>query len=300
MAVATTGNLSYVLDEVVSALAFEAFYEEPFMMPVLFGVRGSSRRRERAASLAGLTLWTEKQHTQAPDEDQIIQQFEKTFTHKTYGKQLPVERELIEDEEFDLMMDIASQIGITASQTMEQHAADLWNDMFDGATYTAEDGLAICHTAHLNAAGGNSQGNKKTAALSFSNLEAARLAHRKITNYRGDKISIRPRLLVLPIDLEQTGWEIVKSIGKPGVDENTLNFYNGMFDMIAWDFLDDTNDWFLVDPRLMKQNLLWYQRVPMETFGEGNLFTGTRKIGGYMRYSLGVRDWRFVMGSEVS
>jgi hypothetical protein len=119
-------------------------------------------------------------------------------------------------------------------------------------------------------------------------------------NYRGDKMSVHPKLLVVPTDLEEVAWEMIRSTGKPDTANNNANMYNGMFDLVVWDFLTDTNAWFMVDPRLMKLNLIWFQRIALEVFGDGNLFSGTRNIGGYYRAALGVRDWRWIYGNNPS
>ena len=137
----TSSNLSFLLDEIVSALSFEAFYEEPFMMPVLYGVRGSSRRRERTASFGGLTTWDTKAPAQEPTEDTIDQQFEKDFVHTPYGKQVPVERELIDDEEFGLLEDLGSQLGVTAALTMERKAVEVFDDAFAGLSIACLHGV---------------------------------------------------------------------------------------------------------------------------------------------------------------
>ena len=271
----TTGSLSYALDEVVSAIAFEVFYDLPFMMPVLYDVRTSKRRRERQASLGGLREYDQKTNGAEPAEDELVQQYERDFVHIAYGKQVPIERELVDDEEWGILADAGQQLGYMAAYTMEKRAADLWNDAFVGASYKAEDSLSICNGAHVNSDGGNSQSNSGTNSLNIAGLEATRIAMRKFKNYRGDKMSIRPRLLVVPIDLEQTGWEMIKSVGKPDSENNNLNFYQGMYDLVVWDFLTSSTSWWMADPQMLKMNLIWYQRIALEIFGDGNLFTGT-------------------------
>ena len=65
MATITSANMEFVLDEVVSSVMFESFFDEPFMYPMLFDVRTSNRRRERSASIGGLGEYQEKGRTQA-------------------------------------------------------------------------------------------------------------------------------------------------------------------------------------------------------------------------------------------
>ena len=296
----SSATLSYALDEVVSVLAYESFYGQPFFMPELYSVRTSSRRRERTASFDGLTEYEVKAETAAPAEDSIVNQYEKDFVHQAFAKQVPLSRELVDDQEWGLLEDLGMQLGAAAAYTMEKYAAAPFVDAFTGATYLAEDAKSICNDAHTNVAGGNSQDNKGTTALSMTAVKATRIAMRKFKNYKGDFLSVNPDALIIPVDLEEDAWEIAKSTLRPDNANMAANIYNGMFDMYVWPFLTDVNDWFMVDRRLMKMNLLWFQRVGLEIFGEGSLLTGTKKIGGYFRFSHGVRDWRWIYGHQVA
>jgi|DEB0MinimDraft_3_1074331.scaffolds.fasta_scaffold14642_4 hypothetical protein len=302
MATITSANMEFVLDEVVSSVMFESFFDEPFMYPMLFDVRTSNRRRERSASIGGLGEYQEKGRTQAAAEDQITEQFEKDFVHKSYAKQVAVERELIDDEEYGVLQEIGSQLGIMAAYSQEKTAAEIFNDGFAGVSHTGEDGKSLFNAAHVNSDGGNSQSNTGTETCGLSGIQTTRLAMRNFTNYRGEKLAIRPNMLIVPPDLEETAFEIVRSTGSTEDNKNAgvANFYNGRFDLAVWDFLTDTNAWFMADSRLMKQNLIWYQRTPLEQFGDGNLFTGTRRVGGYYRNSYGFKDWRWVFGNNPS
>ena len=129
---------------------------------------------------------------------------------------------------------------------------------------------------------------------------------RNFLNYDDDLLSVRPNALILPPDIEEDAWEIVRSTGRPDTANRAENFYNGQFELYVWDFLStgisggDANNWFMADSRLMKMNLIWYQRTPLEVFGDGNLFAGTRRIGGYFRSSHGVKDWRWIYGHNVT
>jgi len=302
MATITSANMNFVLDEVVSSVMFESFFDEPYMYPMLYDIRTSNRRRERSASVGGLGEYQVKQRTQAAAEDQITEQFEKDFVHESYGKSVAVERELVDDEEYGVLQEIGSQLGIMAAYSMEKTAATVFNDAFAGASHKGEDGKSLCNAAHVNSDGGNSQSNTGTETCSLAGIQTTRLNMRKFTNYRGEKLAIRPNMLIVPPDLEETAFEIVRSTGSTVDNKNAgvTNFYNGRFDLAVWDFLTDTNAWFMADSRLMKQNLIWYQRTPLARFGDGNLFTGTRRVGGYYRNSYGFKDWRWVFGNNPS
>lgn len=302
----TSNTLSFALDEVVSAVAYETFYEQPFMMQMLYGIRPSGRRRERSASFGGLGDFEVKNPGVAPAETSLAQQFEKDFVHVAYAMHVPIERELLDDEEYGFAVEVGRQIGIKAAYKMETLGAQLFHDAFAGATYKTEGALSICNAAHLNVDGGNSQSNTGTSALSMASIKSTRTLMRNFKNYRGDLLSVMPDALLIPHDLEEDAWEIVRSTGRPDDATNAANLYNGMFKLFVWPFLStgisggDANNWFMLDTRILRQNLLWYQRVPLEVFGDGDLFKGTRRLGGYFRASHGCRDWRGIFGHAVT
>lgn len=302
MATATQSTLSFIFDEVVSEVAYEAYYDLPYLWPVLYSVRNSMGRRERSASLGGLGLFQSKAETADASEGTVTQQFEKTFTHAAFSLKLPISREVVDDNEWGFLQEVGLELGNAAGQTMESRAAALFDDAFAGATYLAEDGLSVCHNAHVNVDGSNSQDNLLTNALSMSGIKSARTAMRKWTNYGGQKIAVNPDELLVRVDQEEDAWEIVRSVSRPDNANNAANMYNGMFNLYVWPFLStsDTNDWFMMDSRLRARNLIWYQRIGLEIFGDGNLSAGTKTIGGYFRHSHGVKDWRFILGNRVT
>ena len=119
---------------------------------------------------------------------------------------------------------------------------------------------------------------------------------RKFTDYRGNKINVNPDLLIVPEDLEQTAYEIIRSSGDPTSGNLKANFHNGRYGAVVWRELTSTTAWFMADSRLMAMNLIWYWRIPLEIFGDGALMAGTRSIGGYYRASWGALDWRWLYG----
>lgn len=300
---ATSANMSYLLDEITSAVAINQFSQLTNLMGQLYGMRSSGKRRERSSSISGLGKLQKKTATVLSTEDRPVQQFQKTFLHSAFALHTPVERELLDDEDWGWFQDLGIQYAMSANRTMESEAALVFNDAFDGAeTGIAEDGLSLCNSAHLNADGGNSQDNSGTSALSAANVGTTLTSMRKFTDYRGEKISVNPDGLVIPVDLEQTAWEIVRSSQKP-VDADSVpfaNYLNNRFALFSWNYLTDINNWFMVDQQMMRMHLLWYQRIGMEIFGDGDLFTGTRRIGIYSRWSNGSKDWRWVYGHEVA
>lgn len=296
----TQGTLSYLFDEVVTSVIYDASFVGPAVAPFLFNMREMPSRRERVASFSGLDVFSEKTELAAAAEGEIVQQFEKTFTPTAFAQSLVISREAARDEEFGFVARLATSLGEAFQQTIEGKAGDFFNDADTGATYKGEDGLSLANSAHVNVDGANSQDNLYAVALSMANLKTVRDAGRKFTNYRGTaKAHCKFDLLMVPIDLEETAWQIVRSLGRPDDASNAMNMYNGMFDLLVFDEITSTTQWGLIDTKRMQQNLFWLWRDTYEAFGDGDLFKGQRRIGAYFRAAHGHVDWRwYVQGNS--
>lgn len=303
MSTLTRSDITYVVDETVSAIAMSMFLEEEFTMPQLYNILPSSQEREIHARLGGISTWDEKLEGESPTEKTITQEFSKQFVHKAYSPEVPLSRELIEDSKLNLVVAVGDNLGTAGRRTMEKHAAAPFNDAFNGLTYTGADGLSICNDAHVNAAGGNSQDNALGLGLSFDNLQTARQTGRDFTDETGEIINARHDTLLVPNELEDVAFEMAQSMYKSGGSDagHVDNFHKTWLKrVITWDWLTDADAWFLIDPRIARDNLLWFQRVPIEFYADGDLLKGKRSMSGYMRYSFGAVDWRWIVGSNAS
>lgn len=294
----TQANANYVIDETVGALAFDEFAQASPMMPALFGQRSSMKPDEESGSISGLGDFQSRVEFEEPNEDQPIQQFRKKFSHAEYDLQVKIERKVIDDSRFEFFGSMGRKIGESAVRTFESQGAAVFNNAF--TTSLSEDGLSICNATHLNVDSANSQSNAGSTALSFDSVGTTRQLMRAYTDYRGNVIQVVPDMLIVPNELEQTGWEIIRSSGDPTEANLKANFHNGRYALAVWDYLTDANNWFMADSRLMAQNLLWYWRIPLEMFGDGSLMKGMRQIAGYFRGSKGAIDWRWVYGHNVA
>jgi hypothetical protein len=301
MAVLNQATAGSVVDITITAFLLDQFTLAPSMVPALFNQQGSSDYRERHQSMSGLEELTEKTELAEPAETIPLEQFTKDFLHTEYSRQVKIERKIIDDQRFNFFAQMGGKLGEAAMRKTEGLGAEVFTDAFAGSIHTTEGGLTLCNSAHLNAASGNSQSNTGTTTYGAAAIGTTRTSMRRFTGYRGERISVRPDLLLGPVNLEQAFWEDINSQWRTGDANSVANFYSGRLTAIAWDYLNaDTNNWFLIDSQLMKQNLFWYWRIPLETFGDGNLMIGQRSVAAYYRASLGPTDWRWVFGHEVS
>jgi phage major head subunit gpT-like protein len=292
----TQSDAGFVSDETVSVFALDKFTVASPRMPSLFNQQGSNNYREVMGSMSGLSSFTAKTDLAGPDLDEPVQQFKKEFDHEEYAKGLEVERKVYDDQKFAFLQRLGGMLGLSALRTFEEQAAAVFNEAFASSTYTSEDALSLCNNAHLNVDGGNSQDNAGSTALGYDAVGTTMTAMRKFTDYRGKKIMVEPNLIVHPVDLDQTAFEIVRSKGDPTEANLKANYYAGKVSSLSWSYLTSTSYWFMCDTALMMENLFWFWKAVLEFFGDGDAWKGMRRIGAYFRSSHSAVDWRWIYG----
>jgi len=300
MATITSGNHSYVLNEATTAVAINSFARLPGKYGLLFNIVPSMKPSEQHASVGGLGKFQPKSSTAAATRGNTTQQFEKSWTHGEYALAIDFERKYVDDEAFGHFAKMGYELGDSALRTYEHYCSTVFTDAFAGATVTAEDGLSLCNDAHVNVDGGNSQDNSGTNSLTYSGWKTTKTAHRKLTNYDGEKVLINPNMLLVPVDLEEDALQVAQATGKPGSSNNDYNVFAGTVDVVVWEYLQDTNAWFSIDAELMQRNLFLFIRMALEFYGNRDWDTHVSSVGGYTRFSFGPEDWRWVYGNNPS
>lgn len=224
----------------------------------------------------------------------------KTVTNVSYAMGLKIQRELLDDDLYGVIEDLVRQMGQVARYRMEQDAASPFVNAFN-TTFTVFDTLGLCSTAHTWVSNSNTQSNSGTTAFSYAALDATVIAMRKFTNSAGRTIlTMSPDMLLGPVDLDSQFREVIDSKLKPGTANNNINAYNNQFTIMTTTFLQDTNNWFLIDSKKMKRLLVWQQRVPLEFKNTSDFDTWVKKFALYMRYKNTPLHWPFVYGQNVT
>jgi hypothetical protein len=201
---------------------------------------------------------------------------------------------------YNIIRRYPQQLAASLARTREKKAADIFNNSFSTANFTGGDGLSLCNDAHTVTSHSTTYDNKGTLTLTNENLETVRLAMRDFVDDRGNIIVIRPDLLLIPPELEETAYEITKTPKGYETANHTVNFLMGRYNYIVWDYLTDSTNWWLIDSTLMKQSLFWFERIPAE-FGKTKDFdTFVAKYSVYNRFSCGFSDWRWIYGNEAA
>jgi len=231
--------------------------------------------------------------------------YEKTFTHKEYAKGVAIERKLWDDDQRGNIRRRAANLGLSFGTTIANHAASILNNAFS-SSFLGGDGVALCHDAHPNRPSdtGTTFDNLGTTAFSYNAVVSTLQLGKRLTDDRGNPLPIIFDTLVVPIELEASAYEVTNAINKPtaAAAVNEANFVGSQgLRTLVDPYLTDSNNWFMVDSRQAAQHALWFWRVrPELTLDPASDYNLVSRYRGYMRYSFGWDDWRWVFGHQVT
>jgi len=261
-------------------------------------MKTSTRNYEIVSGIGAMSDYQDFDGTIAYDS--ISQLYDKTFTFPEKALGFKVERKLYDDDLFGKMDQKPWQMSISRARTREKTAADVFNGAFVGTD--GADGQPLCSASHpYSPDDPTTQSNLGSTALSATAVEATRrIGHTSIFNDRGELLSINYDTILCTVNNEETAYEIINSSGKVDTADNNKNFHKGRYNLATWDRLTDSNNWFMLDSRLCKQFLLWWDRVKGGIKMDTDTDTLVAKWYDYERYTAGFSDYRCVFGHSVS
>jgi phage major head subunit gpT-like protein len=227
--------------------------------------------------------------------------YEATFTHKEYAKGVSIERKLVDDNRTGQIIRKAQSLGHAFGTTRAYHASSILNNAF--ATVTGYDSVYLCSASHpTNENDSTAISNLGTTALSYAAVVAVLIAGNDFDDDRGYPMPSVFDVLYVPTALQAKAYEIVNAIGKPGSADNDANFLASRGLRVVVDpYLTDANNWFMIDSAQASMHALWFNRVnPELTMDPASDYNLVAKYRGYMRYSFGWDDFRWVYGQSVT
>lgn len=286
-----TPGLKDIFDVTVDSM------EGKSMIDALYGVDSSEKAAEDILEEGDVENF--EPFTGSVSYSGTSQGYSKTLTHVTYAKGMSIERELVEDDLYGKIKDKPRKLAMSASRRRESDGASLFNNAATTVN-TGGDTLALGSSAHTSNVGGSNQSNLGTTALTPTSLETARQAMINFKSNKDNVLDVMPSLILVPLALEQTAWQIVQSKGDSASALNTANFMYQRFKVVPWKRLTDSNNWFLIDEELAKLYLKWYDRTGVEFFKDTDFDTFIAKYAGRMRYSFGFNEWRWIYVNSVT
>lgn len=304
---AISENFGDLLTPGLRKIFTEQYNELPSMIGALYNIQDSNVSYEKDSSVGSFDDFPVFQGQVSYDE--VYQGYNVTYSHVEFAKGFKVERKLFDDDLYNVIARKPSGLARSAKRSREKYGAQLFNNAFSGSgtlvisgttVLSNSEALSLCNPAHTSTAVTSTQSNSGTSALSPTSVEATRIAMAGFKDDRDNLISVIPDLILVPRSLEETAYEIIATKGKVDSAENNENFHYGKYKLAVWDFLTDSNNWFMIDSAMMKDFLNWYDRVPLEFFQDKSFDTLIAKYASYMRFSLGWSDWRWIYGHNVT
>lgn len=298
-----SGSFADLLDKRVTAIFNKRLEQLPDRASEFYGMETSQDSFEKWSEIGAIGDFSE--FTGTVTYQSQSQGYDTIVTHKEWANGFQIERKLYDDDRHGIWEGRPSQLADAYNRTKQLHAARLFNNAFsvDTLFYVNSEAVALCSDNHTTTSGASVASgfdNLTTASLSAVSVGALRTQMRGFRGDIAERISVMPNKIVVPIDLQDRAIEIVQSMKQPDTANNNKNPQDGRYSLVDWEYLTDTNNWFMLDDRKMKDWAKWFNRVPLE-FGQAEEFdTFVAKWRAYCRYATGIFNWRFIAGSQVS
>lgn len=286
-------NFQALLEPKFRKIFFESYAEIPEQFSKVFTIKKSSKAKEYDYHVSGTGKWEEKLPGGAIAEDDIAHGDQVTYIHKAYAKMISVERELADDDQYNIIEKLPKGLGRGCRVTVEETAASVINNGFSNTGY---DGKALFSASHPLLRGGTASNLLTGADLTDASLKTGMAAMKTQTlTEEGFKMQCSAKQLIVHPDNEFNALTLLRSTQTAGGNLNDKNVIQNALSCIVLDYLDDADAWFLRDPRLSETNFFW--RVKPE-FKATEVFDNmVAKYRGYCRFSCGYSDWRGWVGN---
>lgn len=305
----STAAFPDVLDPRFGEIMDGLYERDDDLFPQLYTQRNSTLEVERGSALTPMGNFQQfsgSGGTGSVPYDGPDQGYDWNATHIEWALGIQIQRRLWTFDQFDIIEGRMENLRDSAFETRQTHAARVLNNAFAVDTFfsTHTESVALCSNSHTTARSGVSTAsgfdNLVTSALSPTALSSARTQMRLLRDDAGRRRGPMPDTLIIPVDLEDRAIEIIQT--QKGLDDNNMNVnpQSGRYRIITSRYLTDTNDWYLVNYAMMKKNLVLFEADELEFARVEDFDTLIAKYRGYMTYTIARKDWRWVIGAQVS
>jgi phage major head subunit gpT-like protein len=228
----------------------------------------------------------------------MVQGFQKEYNHTTYGLGAIITREMVEDDQYNVISRIPQLLAEAMGRTEETQATAVLNNGFDTA-FAGADGQALFSTAHPNSgdAGGTQRNTPTTASdLTQTSLESAIIDIMNFRDENNQRMNFSAKALIVSIADYFNATKILQTKYKVGAADNDVNVIANLnLDLVVTNYLIDQDAWFL---KTNAQNgLTFYTRRPAGIERDNDISTQNLAIVTTMRFDTGFTDWRGAYGS---
>ena len=309
----TSSQFQRLLDDRLRKVYVDSFTELPSMVDKLFGVIKSDKAWEEFYGIGAVP--------DIPAFNGLLEylsvapQYYTRIEPKEFAGGIQIERKLLDDDRYDVIKTRQNGLVNSLYRVKEKYGAQAFGYAFSSAlTFaTSEEGVALCSSSHPTKSGASTTtgfSNAGSTALSKTAIGATRILMKQFRNESGQRIVIEPDTLIVPDSLYDTACEAVGYNEKGATsDRDPDSAHSGRINpqykrwtIIPYPRLDDydTNNWYMVDSKMMKEYLIWINRIEPDISTERDFDNLMFKQAIYARFGYGHTDWRWIYGHSVS
>lgn len=293
----TTGFAPELLYPGIKAI-FGLSYKQPDKMYEKFmAIESSDKRFEKEQGMTGSGLAGVKDEGDSVPFSRMVQGFQKEYNHTTYGNGAIITREMVEDDQYNVIQQIPKLLADSFVRTEETVATAVLNNAFD-TTVTGADGKELCSASHPFANAQSTWNNTPATAadLTQSSLEAALI---DIVNFRDEsnqRIVVEAKKLIVSRGDLFNAKKILDTKYKVGSSDNDINVIASLpLELVVTNYLTDQDAWFLTTDVMNGLKFLWRRRPEIER--DNDVSTQNLAIIVTGRFDTGWTDPRGVYGS---
>lgn len=301
---------------------FETYDQLPKVYPSLFEERNITSAYEKETSAIGMGKLSERKEGADIISSNPMEGFTVIGKARTFSDGFEITMEMDEDTPPEKIANFARSVAQTWAEgtvnTQETFAAqffnyggytsghDTFNNTITGVIDDASGDLCYDGKPFFNLSGntrsskgGGTYYNGTANALTVANIQTAYnlMTNTNNRNERDELISIKPNVLLHPPSLRFTAKSVLENEWVGGSANLDINVAKSLVQPIEWQYLTDTDAWFL---GVAKKGLVWLnRRIPVIEYYRDpkskKLFvTIDARWGAY------VQNWRFWQGNAFS
>lgn len=294
----TTGFAPELLYPGLAAIWGQNYENYPKMYPKFMEMKTSDKRFEKEQGMSGFQLATVKDEGDSVDFARLVQGFQKEYNHTTYGLGAIITREMVEDDQYNIISKIPQLLAEAMGRTEETQATAVLNNGFDTAV-TGADGQPLFSLVHPNSgdSGGTQRNTPLTNAdLTQTSLESAIIDIMDFRDENNQRMNFAAKALIVSRSDYFNATKILQTKYKVGAADNDINVISNLnLDLVVTNYLTDQDAWFVKTNAM--NGLTFYTRRSAGIERDNDISTQNLAIVTSMRFDTGFTDWRGAWGS---
>lgn len=301
---------------------FEAYDQVPTVHDKIFAMETSTSAFEQSTTGIGMGELDETPEGNDVNEGSPLEGFTVIGKNRSFRKSVSLTEEFSEDTPpekiANFLQKLANSWGDGVVRSKEKTAVKFFNyggytaghDIFNNTiTGVVDDPTGdLCYDGKpffnlsnntRSSKGGGTYYNGLALALSSANLQTAYnlMTNTNNRNERDEVVAIKPNVLLIPPSLRFTARTILESDKIVGSSNNDINVTQNIVEPIEWQYLTDTDAWFL---GVKQKGVVWQGRKePVIDFYQNDVNNKyVAKISA--RWGVRMENWRYWVGSNFS